>query len=465
LRQLFTVGEIAAATGGRILSGDLLTPVFGFAYDSRKVAAGDCFVAMPGDRFDGHQFVAGAFAAGAVAALVGRAVEAEGGALIRVEDSLLALGVLGNAHRRRFSLPVVGVTGSVGKTTTKEMIAAALSPALRVFRSTGNLNSEVGLPVTLMALDESHEAAVLEMGMRGLGEIAYLASIAGQTIGVVTNVGTSHLELLGTRENIALAKSELVRTLPPGGVAVLNWDDERVRAMAAVAPGPVWYYGFGAAESGSERVVTVRNLRRDGDAGQRFTLQTPAGAQEVSLPAPGRHLVQNAMAAAAVAIHLGIRPAQVAAGLASYEPAGSRMRVITRQGVRIIDDTYNAAPDSTVAALRVMRELAGQGRCIAVLASMFELGEAAAEGHRLVGVEAARQADVVIAVGDLAEGIARGARDAGGARVHHVSAKDGAAALLTGTVRSGDTVLVKGSRGMAMEEIVAHLENTLPRFA
>lgn len=418
-------------------------------------------MAMPGDRVDGHDYVDRALAAGAVAALVGREEKTDAGTVIRVADPLLALGVLGAHRRRQFTLPVVGVTGSVGKTTTKELVAAALSQRFHVFRSPGNLNSEVGLPVALMRLDSSHQAAVLEMGMRALGEIAYLASIAQHNIGVVTNVGTSHLELLGTRENIARAKGELIRTLPPDGAAVLNSDDPLVSGLGALTSGTVWFYGFGAE---GERAVTARDVRREGELGQRFTLVTPVGAQEALLPAPGRHNVLNAMAAAAVGLHLGMALPEVVGGLATYEPAGNRMRVISIGGVRVIDDTYNAAPDSTVAALHVMRDLAGEGRCVAVLGSMFELGTAAQEGHNQVGEAAGGLADVVIAVGDLAREIARGAAR-GRAQIGHAADKQEAILRLVQTLRPGDTVLVKGSRGMEMEEIVAHLQNTLPRFA
>lgn len=461
MSHLFRLEQIAEVTGGQVLHGDPLTPVSGFAYDSRQVNPGDCFVAMPGERVDGHHFVDRAFAAGAVAAIVGREVAAREGALLRVNDPLFALGLLGAHHRRRFHLPVVAVTGSVGKTTTKEMIAAALSARLCVFRSSGNLNSEVGLPITLMALDEMHQAAVLEMGMRALGEIAYLASIAQHEIGVVTNVGASHLESLGSRANIARAKAELIETLPPGGIAVLNADDDLVAEMAALAPGALWRYGFHAT---GERAITVRDLRSEGEAGQRFLLVTPDGEGEAFLPAPGRHNVLNAMAATAVGLQLGLTLPEVIRGLAGYEPAGNRMRIFTVGSVRVIDDTYNAAPDSVLAALQVMRDVAGGGRCLAVLGSMFELGALAVESHRQVGEAAGRLADAVFAVGDLAATIADAARS-GGAQAAHFPAKESAVTALQGAIRPGDTILVKGSRGMAMEEIVAFLEGHLSRFA
>jgi len=446
-----------AVTGGRLLQGSPAAPVYGFAYDSRKVRPGDCFVAMPGERVDGHDYAARAAEAGATCILVGRSVAARGTALVEVPDPLLALGQLGRYHRERYGVKVVGVTGSVGKTTTKEMVGAVLEQRFRVFRSKGNFNSEVGLPITLMDLDQGPDVAVLEMGMRALGEIEYLVSIACPSVGVVTNVGVTHLELLGTQENIARAKGELVRGLPADGAAVLNADDPLVAAMAGTGSCKVWFYGFDAAGRG-ERWVSAREIRREGETGQRFTLVTSAGETEAVLPAPGKHNVLNACAAAAVGLELGMTLAEVAAGLAGYAPSGSRMRIVNAGGVRLLDDTYNAAPASVIAALGVMRELAGpEGRAVAVLADMFELGAAAVEGHLQVGAEAGRLADMVVTVGDLAKHIA----EAAGAHARHFDAKTGAIALLTQLIRAGDTVLVKGSRGMQMEEVVSALEKHL----
>lgn len=457
MRQLFTVAEVVAVTGGRLLQGSPETPVSGFAYDSRKVAPGDCFVAMPGERVDGHDYTEKAAAAGAACIIASRPVAAPGAAVVQVADPLLALGQLGRAQRDRYSLPIVGVTGSVGKTTTRELISAVLSQQFRVFRTSGNFNSEVGLPITLMDLDASHEVAVLEMGMRALGEITYLTSIAHPQIGVVTNVGITHLELLGTQENIARAKGELVRSLPAAGAAVLNVDDPRVAAMAAESPHKVWFYGFEAQGKG-ERWVTAEGVERSGGAGQRFTLIAGAERAEAYLPAPGRHNVLNAMAAAAVGLELGMSLQEAAAGLANYAPSGSRMRILTQGGVRLLDDTYNAAPASVTAALGILREQAGPtGRAIAVLGDMGELGAAAEEGHRQVGQEAAAKADLVIAVGQLAAHIAAAA----GEKARHFSDKAAATAFLKQVVQPGDTVLFKASRSMALEEILQALQNHL----
>ncbi|MFZ5827055.1 MAG: UDP-N-acetylmuramoyl-tripeptide--D-alanyl-D-alanine ligase [Bacillota bacterium] len=445
-------------TEGRLVQGDPDTPVTGFTWDSRLVKPGFCFVAMPGERVDGHDYTAQAAAAGASCILCGREVEAPGAAVVVAPDPLIALGRLGRVQRDRFpDLTVVGVTGSVGKTTTKEMVAAVLGARFQVFRSRGNLNSEVGLPVMLMDLSPADQVAVLEMGMRALGEITYLTSITRPAVGVVTNVGLSHLEVLGSQENIALAKGELVRALPPEGHAVLNADDPFVRAMAPTTEAQVWFYGFEAQGLG-ERWVTAADPRREGESGQRFRLITSQGEVEATLPAPGRHNLLNAMAAAAVGLSLGLSLNEIARGLAGFANAGNRMRLLTLGGVRLIDDTYNAAPSSVKAALGVMREQAGaSGRCIAVLGDMYELGALAEQAHREVGAEAARLADQVVAVGEMARLIAGEA----GAKGRFFLRKGEAVDLLRGMLRPGDTVLVKGSRGMKMEEIVQALEQHL----
>jgi len=508
LTYLFTAAEIAALTGGRVAAGDPAARVTGLAWDSRKVAPGDCFVALVGERVDGHDYAGQAAASGAACVLAARPVEAAGAAVVVCPDPLLGLGQLGRAIRDRHPhLTVVGVTGSVGKTTTKEMVAAVLAERFRVFRTKGNLNSEVGLPASLAGLTDADEVAVLEMGMRALGEIAYLASIARPQVGVVTNVGITHLELLGTRENIALAKSELVRALPADGDAVLNADDPMVRAMAEATPARVWFYGLTAREAAAEwaarhgaaaggetaagdgRWVTAVEAHPAGDRpagdrpacgpaagdpasaaamGQRFRLVSHLGEVEVDLPAPGSHNLLNALAAAAVGLSRGMSLAEVARGLARFENAGNRMRPVNAGGVCILDDTYNAAPASVIAALEVMRSLAGpSGRCVAVLGEMYELGAMEVEGHRQVGTAAARLADELVAVGALGRHIAAGARaalaaaDVRLAAIHEVPANGDAIEHLKRTLRRGDTVLVKGSRGMAMEEIVQALAEYL----
>lgn len=435
--------------------------------DSRQAAPGSLFVAFAGERVDGHAYVADAFAHGAVAALVERPVHADGAAslgagravaelalpmVIQVEDTLAALQALARAHRR--SLPnarVVGVTGSVGKTTTKEAVAAALSAACPTLKSEGNLNNEIGLPLTLTRLTAEHRYVVLEMGMYALGEIALLCEIAMPDVGVVTNVEPVHLERLGSIERIVEAKSELVRALPSHGLAVLNGDDPRARAMAQWAPCPTVTYGLG--ENNDYRAQDLVSL---GLEGVRFTLCGPDGGAEIHSRALGRHQVMNALAAAAVAGAEGIGWESIARALGAMSPG---LRLVPRRGaggIQILDDSYNASPSATIGALEVLGEL--QGRRVAVLGDMLELGAAEGEAHRHVGRQAARSVDLLVTVGSRAGIMAEEARRAGMMRTYAVGNNTAAIDVLRRELATGDVVLVKGSRGMAMEEIVKALE-------
>ncbi|BDG60760.1 UDP-N-acetylmuramoyl-tripeptide--D-alanyl-D-alanine ligase [Caldinitratiruptor microaerophilus] len=444
-----------------MLRGDPGAPVAGFRHDSRQVQPGDCFVALPGARTDGHLHVPAAAAAGAACALVARDVPGvpPGMALIRVPDPLLALGSAAARHRQQFPVRVAAVTGSVGKTTTKDLVWAVLSRRYRTLRNPGNLNSEVGLPLAILnGLGPEHGAAVLEMAMRGPGQIAYLASIARPEVGVVTCVAPVHLELLGTIENIARAKAELVQALPADGVAILNGDDPRVAAMAAAHPRRVVYYGkvargteFVALEGAEPAPPPPGGL-----GAQRLRVRSHAGQAQVYLPVPGEHVALDALAALAAGLVMGLSLEEAAEGLSTVDPGEFRMRLVETGGVRILDDTYNASPASVKAALAVLAR-SGQGRRTAILGDMFELGALAAAAHREVGQAAAAAADVLVAVGELARGYAEGAREAGLAEVHHFVDRQAALAALAGLVQPGDTVLVKGSRGMRMEEFVERL--------
>jgi len=435
--------------------------------DSRKATAGSLFVAFAGERVDGHAYVGDAFAGGAVAALVQRPVRVDGAGylsatgsegatlalpvVIEVEDTLAALQAIAQTHRRQFAgVRVVGVTGSVGKTTTKEAVAAVLAAAAPTLKSEGNLNNEIGLPMTLTRLTAEHRYVTLEMGMYALGEIARLCEIAAPDLGVVTNVEPVHLERLGSIERIAQAKSELVRALPADGLAVLNGDDPRVRAMAASAPCASVTYGLGA-----DNDYVVRDMTSLGLEGTRFTLVGPDGDIAVRSRALGRHQVTNALAAAAVGRAEGIDWATISEALNGMSPGLRLMPLRGAGGIQILDDSYNASPSATLGALEVLAEV--EGRRVAVLGDMLELGEAETEGHRQVGRAVASTADLLVTVGPRARLMAEEARRVGLSRTWHVDTNAEAIAWLQRELMAGDVVLIKGSRGMEMEEIVRAL--------
>jgi UDP-N-acetylmuramoyl-tripeptide--D-alanyl-D-alanine ligase len=449
----FPLSAVLEATGAR-LAGEPPPEVFrGVATDTRALAPGALFVALKGERFDGHDFVAEAFRRGAAGALVSKEVAAPGPQLI-VSDTLAALGGLAASHRRSLPVQVIAVTGSIGKTTVKEMVAAILSRGWATARTPGNYNNEIGVPLALLDLTPAHKAAVVELAMRGRGQIAYLANMAQPQIGLITNVGVSHLELLGTREAIAEAKAELLAALPRDGAAVLNADDDffdflRERSSCRVL-------SFGRSADADVRVERVE-LTAQGRV--RFELRGWWGEEEVSLAAAGRHHALNAAAAAAAAMAAGAEEEWIAEGLASFEGAEMRSQVAQAPGgFTVIDDSYNAAPDSMRVALELLADLPGNQKW-AVLGDMKELGPMAAEWHREIGeIAASLRLGGLIAVGDLGHHVAEGAKPGmGPGEVIEAADNAEAAALVRQRVSRGDVVLVKGSRAMKMDEIVRSL--------
>ncbi len=437
-------------------------PLVGVSTDSRTVQPGELFVALKGDRFDGHDHVAAALKSGAALALVSTAWAATvtdawvRGKLVVVADPLIGLQHLARNRRRAFSGPVIAVTGSNGKTTTKELLAAALEPTFRVLKTIGNLNNHIGLPLTLMRLSpDEHDAAVIEMGMNHEGEIADLCALAEPTAGLVTNVGRAHIEFFADGQaGIARAKGELFAYLAAhDGRAYVNLGDERVTGVSADVADRVTY----ALDRRADLSGTLLGLDEAGCATLRLDGRLAAGGSvELQLAVPGRHNAVNAVAAAAVALDLGVQPNAVADALAGYRPDNRRMQVVrTRAGVTILDDTYNANPDSTAAALTTLSELPA-GTKLAALGDMLELGGHAAEAHREMG-EAAARSGVRYLFTFGPESRAANAAAGGTVTAQHYGDKaDLAAALLT-VVQPGDAVLVKGSRGMRMEAVVEAL--------
>lgn len=452
-----TAAEIAAVCGAEIIAGEPGALVRGVTNDSRRVNKGDLFFALPGEQTDGHLFIPAAFAAGAAAAIVTRPETfgplPDGSAVLLVRDANAALAALARGYLQMLRPAVVGVTGSVGKTTTKDMIAAVLNEKYPTLKNEGNLNTEVGLSLTVFRLEATHRAAVLEMGMRGQGQISYLAGIAQPQIGVITNIGETHIELLGSVENIARAKGELLAALPAGGTAVLNGDDEWCRKLASHFSGAAIFFG-----TDDRSDVFATEIRSRQERGIAFLAHFGPHTVEMAVPVPGRHNVANALAAVSVGWRLGVEPAAIARGLARFVPSRMRLEVIDAGPFRIINDAYNANPQSMLASIRVLRELAG-GRRVAVLGDMLELGAHSAAGHRTVGEFAAQNVDLLLTVGPQAAMIAAAARallPEGAVRSFATNAE--ASDCLRDVICSGDTVLVKGSRGMQMEEIVVFLQ-------
>jgi UDP-N-acetylmuramoyl-tripeptide--D-alanyl-D-alanine ligase len=457
----FDPASLAAATGGRQVRQGRL-PIHGGAVDSRRVVPGVAFFALPGSRTDGHEFLPDAAAAGAAALVVARQLSERqlssleetrpGLTVIQVPDGLTALQSAARAWRARFTPLVVGVTGSLAKTSTKEVIAETLSVGRRVLRSEGNENNEIGLPLTLLRLSPSDEIAVLEMGMYVPGEIALLAELARPLIGVVTAVRGTHLSRAGSVDAIEAGKAELVEALPADGTAVLNADDPRTRRMAARTRARSLSYGFSEdADVHAERIESA------GLAGMRFVLRAAGSRRAVSIPSLGRHSVHNALAAAAVGLAADMDLAAIERGLRRGSRAPHRTSLVEAGEWRILDDSYNAAPDSMAAALDLLTTL--PGRRVAVLGEMLELGETAEEAHRQVGRLAAPVVELLVVVGEGAGAIAAGAREAGlsSAAIVEVADREAALEALLARLGPNDTVLVKASRGVELDELVDRL--------
>jgi UDP-N-acetylmuramoyl-tripeptide--D-alanyl-D-alanine ligase len=421
--------------------------------DSRQVQPGDLFVALRGEHRDGHDFVHDALDRGAAGLMVERPLEAPPEvAVFQVSDSLSALQRLAAHWRARHDVRVVGVTGSVGKTTCKELIAAVLGTRWRVLKSPANLNTEIGLPLTLLELTPEHQRAVLEMAMYGPGEIDLLCRIAQPQMGVVTNVGPVHLERLGSMGAIAAAKEELVAALPPDGVAVLNGDDPMVAAMASSTKARVLLFG-----QSQECHVRGGDLASRGLDGISFRVTYKGRHRQVEAHLPGRHHLYPALAAAAVALAQGMTLTEATTALREARPE-LRLRVLTTpNGATILDDSYNASPQSMLAALDLLAELppgrAG-GRRIALLGEMRELGTAEEEGHREVGRRAAACADLILVVGKRARPLFEAARAAGPTEVRFLATAQEAAPILRDELQPSNYLLVKASRAVALESVV-----------
>ena len=446
--------HIAQWANGTLAGGNPDRSVTRVCTDSRSLEAGDLFVALRGEHFDGHRFVAQAAAAGAAAAVVEAAFEGElpgECALVRVADTLAALQAIATRYRASLPLRVVALTGSSGKTSTKDFLAAVLAQKFRVVKTEGNLNNHIGLPLTLLRASAADEIGVFELGMNHPGEIAPLAAMAAPEAGVITNIGVAHIEFMGSREAIAQEKGRLAEALPATGFLVLNAGDDFSVSIAHRSPARAILTGIGTGDLSA-------TLLESSFEGSRFTVRAGQEETEVRLPVPGVHMVENALLAMACGQALGIPLAVAAQGLAQCRLTKGRLEQKILQGIHFLDDSYNANPDSMRAALRTLAALPVSGARIAVLGRMGELGAESERGHRAVGKEAAEAGiDVLIAVGgEEASLVARAARQGGLQEIHHVADPAAAAALLSGRARPGDLVLLKASRAARLERVLEH---------
>jgi UDP-N-acetylmuramoyl-tripeptide--D-alanyl-D-alanine ligase len=451
-----TVREFAKIVHATAVTGDdnnRAVTVSGVQVDTRKIQPGDAFVAFEGAQTDGHLFVNNAFDCGASVAIVGKPVKTDGGCVIQVEAPLTAIQALAKHERSTFTGPVVGVTGSNGKTTTKQMVAAVLGGAKSCLYTQGNFNNELGLPLTILQRTPAHRAMVLEMGMRGFGQIASLCDIAQPNIGIITNIGQSHIELLGSQAGIAKAKAELLAALPASGCAILNQDDDFLVQVAEQTKAPVIWYGLQSDADVHARDITWTK------EGMRFTAVVFGQTQQMFLPTYGHHNILNALAATAVGHATDIPLPQISERLAALEELSGRLNILQgKDQTTIIDDCYNASPLSVTASLNVLAELAPENQRIAILGDMFELGWFAEQGHRQVGEHAAQVGvSRLMAVGDDARWIAEAARTGGVKDVIHAPTVETAISQLAAWIEPQTTVLVKASRGMHLERIVAAL--------
>ena len=441
----YCVSDIAAITGG-VLSGDGTAPVTGAVIDSRAVTPGALFAAIPGERVDGHDYIGKAFDLGASCCLAQRVPAGETRPIICVPDTAAALETLARAYRARFAIPVLGVTGSVGKTTAKEMVASVLTQRWNTLKTEKNFNNQLGVPLTLFRLEPEHQAAVVEMGVSHFGDMAPLAAMVQPTAMLFTIIGHAHLEFLRDRRGVLQEKPSVLGTMPDDAVAFCNGDDDLLRAMTCRQRKVT----FGLSDGCDVRAVDVRDL---GDDGSTCTIVAGTRRIPVRIRAYGQHMVY-----AAVGIEYGLTDDEIIRGIAAYQPVGSRANVVRTARYTVIDDCYNANPDSTAAALRSMATLPA-GRRVAILGNMGELGPDAAALHRETGVCAAKAGvSLVITCGDLAREIAAGAAEADpDVQTASFAALDELLAALPELVQPGDCVLVKASHSMAFERVVQAL--------
>lgn len=457
-----TLENIEKACGGRYIGteAEKKTEVLGVIIDSRQVESGYLFVAIPGEKVDGHKFIPDVFAKGAAAVLSEQQLEDPAGPYILVESTTKALRDLAEYYRKSLDIKVVGITGSVGKTSTKEMIASVLSEKYKVLKTEGNYNNEIGLPLTIFKIRAEHEVAVLEMGISEFGEMHRLATMANPDICVITNIGLCHLENLKTRDGILKAKTESFAHLKKDGIAILNGDDDKLSTIRQVGDKEPVFYGMEEKmkyREDAKKSVYATGVENLGLYGMQARIHTPEGERDVRIPIPGEHNVYNALAATAVGLSLGLSIDQISSGILKAKTIGGRTNLLNTGSMTVIDDCYNANPVSMKASIDVLAT--AEGRKIAVLGDMGELGENEKKLHYEVGEYLAKkEIDVLFCAGELSEEIAKAAqKESKTCEVYYFKTRDALLEQLLPFLKKGDTVLVKASHFMEYPKIVKAL--------
>lgn len=457
-----TIQELLLATKGSLLGEfqNLEYSVTSVETDSRSICENGLFIPLIGERFDGHDYLENALSGGAAGCLTVRQPQhfLPGKFYIQVDDTQCALGDLAEYYRKKFKIPYIAITGSVGKTTTKEMVASVLREKFKVLKTEGNFNNEIGLPLTLFRLDRSHEICVLEMGMNHFGEIEYLSRLVEPNVAVITNIGAAHIENLGSYENILKAKCEIFSHMQPGSLAVLNGDDAMLKSLDGNLSQKPIFYG-----TDSELVYRAVDIETLGEKGVRCTIQTPKDTFSTNIPALGKHMVYAALAATVIGEQYGLTASEIADGIRHFVPTKMRMNVMSQGDITILDDAYNANPQSMRAALEVLAQ-SKSGYKVAILGDMFELGALGATLHHGIGEYAGKIGiDCLIAVGELSHAIYHAAKNSSIPDVFYFKTKEEAKTILPELVKPGATILVKASRGMEFEDLVKEIKRVCPQ--
>ena len=449
--QRLDVAEIVKATGGRLICGEPDFVISGITTDSQKAGKNMLFVAIAGEKHDGHDYIGNAFENGADAIVTHRDIPVrDGKSIIRVEDTRTALGDIARFYKEKYNLPTVAVTGSVGKTTTKDMISSVLTMKYNTVKTQGNFNNDIGLPLTVFRLEHKHEAVVLEMGMSHFGEIHYLASIAKPDIAVITNIGMSHIENLGSQENIYRSKMQICDFFDENGVLIVNGDDEFLKRKH----GGINTITYGVNNTACDYVA--KNIKNFGTDGTQFDVLVDGKSHTVTVKTAGVHNVYNALAAIAVGRKMNIEIEDIIEGIREFQLSSMRMEIKSVNGITVINDCYNAAPDSIKAALSVLGD-ANAKRKIAVLGDVLEMGGFAQDALFEIGKNMSK-IDILVTVGDIAKNIARGAGNAEVGEIMCFNEVPEAIKFLENTILEEDAVLIKASRGMHFEKIAEALE-------